>query len=86
VIAADAIAAGRAGRTVSVREHLLYVGGSWRKGGGGIEEAVSPSSGESFATLAVAGPGDVDDAAGDQHGRAAVRDDRAAIRAAADRR
>jgi acyl-CoA reductase-like NAD-dependent aldehyde dehydrogenase len=45
-----------------VREHLLYIGGGWRKGGGGTEEAVSPASGESFATVAVAGPGDVDDA------------------------
>ena len=41
-------------------EHLLYIGGAWRPGGGGTAPAVSPSSGEQFATVAVADPGDVD--------------------------
>jgi succinate-semialdehyde dehydrogenase/glutarate-semialdehyde dehydrogenase len=45
-----------------MREHLLYIGGGWRKGSAGTTEAVSPSSGEPFATLAVAGPDDVGDA------------------------
>ena len=27
-------------------EHLLYIGGTWRPGGGGTVPAVSPSSGE----------------------------------------
>src|SRR5215475_9011705 len=41
-------------------EHLLYIGGAWRPGGGGAAPAVSPSSGEQFATVAMADPGDVD--------------------------
>lgn len=41
-----------------MREHQLYIGGGWRKGGG-TATAVSPSSGEVFATLAVADPADV---------------------------
>jgi acyl-CoA reductase-like NAD-dependent aldehyde dehydrogenase len=45
-----------------MREHLLYIDGSWRGGMGGTAAAVSPSSGETFARLAVAGPADVDDA------------------------
>jgi acyl-CoA reductase-like NAD-dependent aldehyde dehydrogenase len=45
-----------------MREYLLQVGGGWRKGGGGVTTAVSPSSGETFATLAVADRADVDDA------------------------
>jgi len=45
-----------------VREHLLYIGGQWRRGGAGTAEATSPSSGETFASVAVADPGDVDDA------------------------
>jgi acyl-CoA reductase-like NAD-dependent aldehyde dehydrogenase len=45
-----------------MREHLLYIGGQWRKGGAGTAAAVSPSSGEEFATVAVGDPGDVDDA------------------------
>ena len=45
-----------------MREHLLYIGGGWRKGGAGTMPATSPSSGEEFAALAVADPADVDDA------------------------
>ena len=45
-----------------MREHLLYIGGQWRRGGAGTAEATSPSSGETFASVAVADPGDVDDA------------------------
>ena len=41
-------------------EHLLYIGGQWRPGGAGTAPAVSPSSGRQFATVAVAGPADVD--------------------------
>ena len=47
-----------------MREHLLYIGGRWRKGGAGTMLATSPSSGEEFATLAVANVADVDDAVG----------------------
>jgi len=43
-----------------VREQLLYIGGEWRRGGAGTAEATSPSSGETFASLAVADPDDVD--------------------------
>ena len=43
-----------------MREHRLYVGGSWRSGGGGTADAVSPSTGETFATVAVADQADVD--------------------------
>jgi acyl-CoA reductase-like NAD-dependent aldehyde dehydrogenase len=43
-----------------VREHQLYVGGGWRRGEGGTAPAISPSSGEIFASTAVGGPGDVD--------------------------
>ncbi len=43
-----------------MREHLLYIGGGWRRGGAGTAAAVSPSSGERFASVAVAGPADVD--------------------------
>jgi succinate-semialdehyde dehydrogenase/glutarate-semialdehyde dehydrogenase len=41
-------------------EHLLHIGGAWRHGGGGTIPAVSPSSGEPFATVAMADRGDVD--------------------------
>src|SRR5262250_3215506 len=41
-------------------EHLLYIGGTWRHGGGGTIPAVSPSSGQTFATVAMADGGDVD--------------------------
>jgi acyl-CoA reductase-like NAD-dependent aldehyde dehydrogenase len=47
-----------------MREHLLFIGGGWRKGGAGTMPATSPSSGEDFAVLAVADPADVDDAVG----------------------
>jgi len=43
-----------------MREHLLYIGGAWRPGGGGQVPAVSPSSGEHFASVAAGDPGDVD--------------------------
>jgi acyl-CoA reductase-like NAD-dependent aldehyde dehydrogenase len=45
-----------------MREHLLYIDGSWRGGGAGTAAATSPASGETFATVAVADAGDVDDA------------------------
>ena len=45
-----------------MHEHLLYIDGAWRGGGAGAAEAVSPASGEAFATVAVADPADVDDA------------------------
>src|ERR1700738_4121918 len=45
-----------------MRQHLLYIDGGWRGGRGGTAEATSPSSGETFAPVAVAGPADVDDA------------------------
>jgi acyl-CoA reductase-like NAD-dependent aldehyde dehydrogenase len=45
-----------------VREHLICVGGSWRAGRGGTAPAVSPSSGQRFASVAVADRADVDDA------------------------
>ncbi len=47
-----------------MREHLLYIGGSWRPGEAGRVPAVSPSSGETFAAVAVGGRGDVDAAVG----------------------
>src|ERR1700733_5654959 len=43
-----------------MREHLLYIDGSWRAGEAGTAAASSPASGEVFATVAVGGPGDVD--------------------------
>ena len=45
-----------------MHEHLLYIDGAWRGGGAGTADAVSPASGETFATVAVADPADVDDA------------------------
>jgi acyl-CoA reductase-like NAD-dependent aldehyde dehydrogenase len=45
-----------------VDEHLLYINGDWRKGGGGTDTAVSPSSGEAFASVSLGSPADVDDA------------------------
>ena len=45
-----------------MHEHLLYIDGAWRGGGAGTADAVSPASGETFATVAVADPVDVDDA------------------------
>src|SRR5262249_4166327 len=44
----------------TVREHLLSVGGGWRHGGGGTAEAASPSTGKTFALVAVADRADVD--------------------------
>ena len=46
----------------AVREYLLCVGGNWRAGSAGSAPAISPSSGQTFATVAVAGRPDVDDA------------------------
>jgi acyl-CoA reductase-like NAD-dependent aldehyde dehydrogenase len=43
-----------------MREHLLYIGGAWRRGSAGTAAAVSPSSGEQFASVAVADRADVD--------------------------
>jgi acyl-CoA reductase-like NAD-dependent aldehyde dehydrogenase len=43
-----------------MREHLLYIDGSWRAGEAGTAAASSPASGEVFATVAVGGPADVD--------------------------
>ena len=43
-------------------EHLLYVGGQWRPGRAAPDPATSPATGETFASVAMAGPGDVDDA------------------------
>jgi succinate-semialdehyde dehydrogenase/glutarate-semialdehyde dehydrogenase len=47
-----------------VREHLLYINGAWREGGGGWTQATSPSAGSAFATVATAEPADVDAAVG----------------------
>ena len=41
-------------------ELQLYIGGGWRPGEFGTAPAISPSSGEIFASTAVGGPGDVD--------------------------
>ena len=43
-----------------MREYQLYIGGGWRPGQAGTAPAVSPSSGETFARVAVGGPADVD--------------------------
>jgi len=45
-----------------VREYLICVGGAWRQGRAGSAPAVSPATGEAFASVAVASPADVDDA------------------------
>jgi acyl-CoA reductase-like NAD-dependent aldehyde dehydrogenase len=45
-----------------VREYLLCAGGTWRAGRAGRAPAISPSSGEEFASVAVADRVDVDDA------------------------
>jgi acyl-CoA reductase-like NAD-dependent aldehyde dehydrogenase len=45
-----------------MREHQLYIGGRWRRGRSGQAPATSPASGETFASVAVADPADVDDA------------------------
>src|SRR5512138_2447050 len=41
-----------------MREHRLYIDGDWRSGGAGTAQAISPSTGEPFATVAVADPAD----------------------------
>jgi acyl-CoA reductase-like NAD-dependent aldehyde dehydrogenase len=46
--------------TVPMPEHMLYIGGAWRPGGAGSVPAVSPSSGEPFATVAMGDRADVD--------------------------
>ncbi len=46
----------------------MYVGGQWRKGGGGTDTAVSPSSGQAFAQVSLGSPADVDDADGGRRG------------------
>ena len=45
-----------------MREHLLYIDGAWRAGRGSPVPAVSPASGETFASVATGTPADVDDA------------------------
>ena len=45
-----------------MREYLIYAGGTWRAGRAGRAPAVSPSSGEEFASVAVADRADVGDA------------------------
>ncbi|HYS32067.1 MAG TPA: aldehyde dehydrogenase family protein [Streptosporangiaceae bacterium] len=43
-----------------MREHLLYIGADWRPGAGGTADAVSPSTGERFATVALGDAADAD--------------------------
>ena len=43
-----------------MRDYLLYVDGTWCRGGAGTMTATSPATGESFARVAVADPADVD--------------------------
>ncbi|HEY9244876.1 MAG TPA: aldehyde dehydrogenase family protein [Streptosporangiaceae bacterium] len=45
-----------------MQDYLLFVGGQFRAGRGAVAPAVSPSSGETFATVATADAADVDDA------------------------
>jgi succinate-semialdehyde dehydrogenase/glutarate-semialdehyde dehydrogenase len=45
-----------------VDEYLLCVGGQWRAGRSAAVPAVSPGSGETFGSVAMADPADVDDA------------------------
>ena len=45
-----------------MREHLLYIGGAWRDGGASPAAAVSPGTGETFASVATGTPADIDDA------------------------
>ncbi len=45
-----------------MKDYLLYVGGQLRGGRAAAAPAVSPASGETFATVATADPADVDDA------------------------
>jgi succinate-semialdehyde dehydrogenase/glutarate-semialdehyde dehydrogenase len=43
-----------------MRDYLLYVNGAWHRGGSGSMPATNPSTGESFASVAVADLEDVD--------------------------
>src|SRR5262249_54999351 len=43
-------------------EYLICVGGTWREGRAGRARAVSPGTGEEFASVAIASTADVDDA------------------------
>ncbi len=43
-----------------MQEYQIYLGGRWQPGGAGMAPAVSPSSGETFASVAVGDAGDVD--------------------------
>jgi acyl-CoA reductase-like NAD-dependent aldehyde dehydrogenase len=43
-----------------MRDYLLYVNGAWHRGGSGTMPATNPSTGESFASVAVADLEDVD--------------------------
>src|SRR5947208_17039793 len=45
-----------------MREYLLYAGGQWRRGRAGRAPAVSPASGEAFASVAVGEAADAADA------------------------
>ncbi len=45
-----------------MRQHLLYVGGRWHEGRGGTAHATSPSSGETFASVALGDTADIDEA------------------------
>jgi acyl-CoA reductase-like NAD-dependent aldehyde dehydrogenase len=45
-----------------MREYLICAGGTWREGRAGSAPAVSPATGEEFASVAVASAADVDDA------------------------
>ncbi len=47
-------------RGIAMRDYLLYVDGTWCRGGAGTMTATSPATGESFARVAVADPADVD--------------------------
>ncbi len=47
---------------MAIPEHLLFIGGQWRPGRGPAAAAVSPASGQEFATVASADRADVDDA------------------------
>ncbi len=45
-----------------MRDYMICVGGTWREGRAGRMPAVSPATGEEFASVAVASAADVDDA------------------------
>jgi acyl-CoA reductase-like NAD-dependent aldehyde dehydrogenase len=44
----------------TVQERRLYIGGAWRPGGAGTAGATNPSTGETFATVAMADAADAD--------------------------